>query len=55
MWLEKRGRQDRVYWRNTAGLGLPARSYQPFYSQADPEQFIGMAAFLARPARDDRP
>jgi hypothetical protein len=46
LWIEKRGRQHRVYWRNAPGLGLPARSYQRFYSSADAQQFIGMAAFL---------
>ncbi|MGY1827604.1 tyrosine-type recombinase/integrase [Blastococcus sp. SYSU DS0541] len=44
MWIEKRGRQHRVYWRNPAGLGLPARSYQRLESRGDAEQFIGMAA-----------
>ncbi|TKJ18290.1 hypothetical protein A6V29_11865 [Blastococcus sp. CCUG 61487] len=44
MWIEKRGRQHRVYWRNPAGLGLPARSYQRLDSRGDAEQFIGMAA-----------
>ena len=27
LWIEQRGLQHRVYWRNTPGLGLPARSY----------------------------
>lgn len=44
MWIEKRGRQHRVYWRNAPGLGLPARSYQRLDSRGDAEQFIGMAA-----------
>jgi hypothetical protein len=28
LWIEQRGRQHRVYSRNTPGLGLPVRSYQ---------------------------
>jgi hypothetical protein len=32
--------------RNKPGLGLPARSYQPFYSKSDAQRFVGMAALL---------
>ncbi|HYH25787.1 MAG TPA: hypothetical protein VD834_10600 [Blastococcus sp.] len=32
LWIEKRGQQHRVYWRNT-DVGLPARSYLPFYGR----------------------
>jgi hypothetical protein len=46
LWIEKRGRQNRVYWRNPPGLGLAARSYQRFYSRADAEQFVSMAAYF---------
>ena len=42
LWIEKRGHQHRVYWRNTVS-GLPARSYVPFYGRAEAEQFVGMA------------
>ena len=45
LWIEKRGHQHRVYWRNTAA-GLPARSYLPFYGRPDAEQFVGMAGLL---------
>lgn len=36
MWIEQRGRQHSVYWRNPPGLGLATRSYQRRYSQATP-------------------
>ncbi|MGY1686450.1 hypothetical protein ACI8AK_12755 [Geodermatophilus sp. SYSU D00867] len=45
-WIEKRGRQHRVYWRHTPGRGLPARSYQRCHSPADAQQFIDMAAYF---------
>jgi hypothetical protein len=37
MWIENRGRQFRVYWRNPPVLGLSARSYQRLYSRGDAE------------------
>jgi hypothetical protein len=45
LWIEQRGLQHRVYWRNT-GAGLPARSYLPFYVRDEAEQFVGMAGLL---------
>jgi hypothetical protein len=45
LWIEQRGRQYRVYWRNGVP-GLPARSYVPFYGRADAVQFVGMASLL---------
>jgi hypothetical protein len=45
LWIEKRGHQHRVYWRNSLP-GLPARSYLPFYGRAEAEQFVGMAGLL---------
>jgi hypothetical protein len=41
-WIEKRGDQHRVYWRNGVP-GLPARSYLPFYGRAEAEQFVSIA------------
>jgi hypothetical protein len=35
-----------VYWRNTPGLGLPARSYQRFYTETEARAFISMAGLL---------
>ena len=32
LWIEQRGHQHRVFWRNT-DAGLPARSYLPFYGR----------------------
>ncbi|MCU1612973.1 MAG: hypothetical protein JWO98_513 [Frankiales bacterium] len=47
LWIELRGRQHRVYWRNAPGLGLPARSYQPgLYSKADAQKFVEIATHL---------
>jgi hypothetical protein len=37
LWIEQRGRQRRVYWRNAAP-GLPARSYVPFYVRVNLRQ-----------------
>jgi integrase len=45
LWIEQRGLQHRVYWRNGVA-GLPARSYVPFYGRAEAEQFVGMAGLL---------
>jgi hypothetical protein len=45
LWIEKRGHQHRVYWRNSLP-GLPARSYLPFYGRAEAERFVGMADLL---------
>ena len=45
LWIEKRGHQHRVYWRNTVP-GLPARSYVPFHGRDAAEQFVGMAGLL---------
>lgn len=42
MWIEKKGRQYRVYWRNRAGEG-PRRRYLPFASREDAEAFIALA------------
>jgi hypothetical protein len=51
MWIERRGRQHRVYWRNN-DAGLPARSYLPFYGRDEAERFVGMAGRLGlAPAR----
>jgi hypothetical protein len=44
-WIEQRGRQHRVYWRSSA-VGLPARSYLPFYGRDAAEHFVGSAALL---------
>jgi hypothetical protein len=46
LWIEKRGRQHRVYRRNTSGLGLPARSYLPFYERDAATKFISLASLL---------
>ncbi len=45
LWIEQRGRQHRVYWRNTVP-GLRARPYLPFYVRAEAERFIVMAGLL---------
>ena len=45
LWIEQRGNQHRVYWRNT-DAGLPARSYLPFYGRDSAEHFVGSAALL---------
>jgi hypothetical protein len=45
-WIEPRGRQQRVYWRNPRIPGLPARSSLPFYSRDDSEQFTSVAGLL---------
>lgn len=46
LWIEKRGRQFLVYWRNPEGC-LPARSCQRgLYTRADAEKFIIMAGHL---------
>jgi hypothetical protein len=45
LWIEQRGRQQRVYWRN-AVPDLPARSYVPFHGRDEAEQFVGMAGLL---------
>ena len=47
LWIEPRGRQHRVYWRNGVHR-LLARSYVAFYGRAEAEQFITMAC-PARP------
>lgn len=45
LWIEQRGRQHRVYWRNN-GAGLPARSYLPFYMRDEAAQFVVMAGLI---------
>ena len=45
LWIEQRGHQHRVYWRNT-DAGLPARSYLPFYGRDAAQHFVGVAALL---------
>jgi integrase len=45
LWIEQRGKQHRVYWRNS-DAGLPARSYLPFYGRDAAEHFVGSAALL---------
>jgi hypothetical protein len=45
LWIEQRGRQHRVYWRNSVP-GLRARPYLPFYVRAEAERFIVMAGLL---------
>ncbi len=44
LWIEQRGLQHRVYCRNRGGL--PTRSYPPFYSRDDAEQFMRPAGPL---------
>lgn len=44
-WIELRGRQHRVYWRNRTP-GLPARSYEPLKTRADAEDFVHLAGYL---------
>jgi hypothetical protein len=45
LWIEQRGRQHRVYWRNGVP-GLPTRSYVPFYGREEAGRFGGMASLL---------
>jgi hypothetical protein len=45
LWIEQRGHQYRVYWRNGVP-GLRARPYLPFYVRAEAERFIVMAGLL---------
>jgi hypothetical protein len=45
LWLEQRGRQHRVYWRNAAP-GLPRRSYLPFCGRDVAQDFVSSAALL---------
>jgi hypothetical protein len=45
LWIEKRGQQHLVYWRNTVP-GLPARSFLPFYGREAADHFVGSAALL---------
>jgi hypothetical protein len=45
LWIEQRGLQHRVYWRNSVP-GLRARPYLPFYVRAEAERFTVMAGLL---------
>jgi len=45
LWIEQRGLQHRVYWRNNVA-GLPAQSYLPFYGRDAAEHFVGSASLL---------
>jgi hypothetical protein len=45
LWIEQRGLQHRVYWRNSVA-GLPARSYLPFYERDAATKFINLASLL---------
>jgi hypothetical protein len=45
LWIEQRGLQYRVYWRNGVP-DLPARSYLSFYGRDAAEHFVGSAALL---------
>ena len=38
MWIEKRGQQQRVYWRKTGG----GKDYEPFATDADARAFIAL-------------
>lgn len=41
MWIDKRGRQHRVYYRT--GLASPKRAFEAFESREEAERFIGLA------------
>lgn len=42
MWIEKRGQQYRVYWRNQDDTG-PRRSFEPFPTRDHAETFVQVA------------
>lgn len=48
MWIEKRGQQHRVYWRNRSQDG-PRRPYEPFGTQAQAETFMTLARASSLP------
>ena len=53
MWIEKRGQQHRVYWRNTTDLDGPKKPYEIFPTREHAQMFIALAKMSSLPVARD--